>query len=59
MMTGMIEILVYSLGISLLIAILYKVLINPTEARKAKSDMEYHKERIKKARKSGNTEEIN
>jgi len=58
-MTAILEVLLYSLGLSVVLALLYKVLINPVEAKKAKSEVESYKTRIKEARKAGNMEEVN
>ncbi|MFH1364536.1 MAG: EMC3/TMCO1 family protein [Candidatus Aenigmatarchaeota archaeon] len=58
-MSAMIDILIYTLVLSLVIAILYRLLINPADGRRLKEETKYFRERISKARKSGNMEEVN
>jgi uncharacterized membrane protein (DUF106 family) len=57
-MNGVIEILAYTLGLSVVMAIIYRFLTNPEEMRKIKADMKDLNDRIKKAQKSNNTKEV-
>jgi uncharacterized membrane protein (DUF106 family) len=56
-MTPFLSITLVSLGLSLVISIIYRVLTNPADVRKAKDDMKFYKEKMSKAQKEGNKEE--
>ena len=57
-MTPMLELLLISIGLSLLLAVLYRFLTDPEEIRKAKREMEFYREKSKKAQKAGDMEEV-
>ena len=58
-MNGVIEVLVYTLGLSFFIAVIYRLLTKPEEMRRIKENMKQVNEKVKKAQKSGSTEEVN
>ena len=47
------EVLVISVALSIIMAILYRVLTNPEQIRNAKKEAEFYKEKMNKAQKSG------
>jgi uncharacterized membrane protein (DUF106 family) len=51
--------LVYTVILSLVIAILYKILTNQTEADNIKEEMKYFKDKIDEAKKNGDTSKMN
>ena len=53
------EVLVASAGLSLIMSVIYRVLISPEEMRKIKREMEFYREKIKQAQKSGNKADVN
>jgi uncharacterized membrane protein (DUF106 family) len=53
------EVLLITLGISLIIAFVYRGLTKPEEMRKVKKDMGHYKEEAKKAQKAGDREKMN
>ncbi len=57
-MNGVIEVLIYTLGMSVVMAVIYRLLTNPEDMRKLKAEMKELNDRIKKAQKSNNTEEV-
>jgi len=58
-MSGMIEVLIWTLGISFLIALIYRFLTNPDDLRRIRSNMKEVQGKVKKAQKAGNMEEMN
>ncbi|MBN2330639.1 MAG: DUF106 domain-containing protein [Candidatus Aenigmarchaeota archaeon] len=48
-----------SLGLSLLIAVIYRVLTKPDEVRKAKDDMKFYKNKMSEAQKAGDKQKAN
>ena len=48
-----------SVGLSLFITIVYRVLTNPDEVRKMKDDMKFYKEKMNDAKKSGDKAKMN
>jgi len=56
-MTPFLGITLISIGLSLLISIIYRVLTKPGEVRKIKGDMRFYKEKMSKAQKEGNKEQ--
>jgi len=59
MAAEIVMILVYTLALSLVVAILYKLLTNQDEMKKVKEEMKYFKERADQARKDGDTTKMN
>jgi uncharacterized membrane protein (DUF106 family) len=57
-MNGIIEVMLYTIGLSFVMAVIYRKLTNPEEMRKLKADMKDLNDRIKKAQKSNNTKEV-
>ncbi|MBL7160500.1 MAG: DUF106 domain-containing protein [Candidatus Aenigmarchaeota archaeon] len=53
------EVLIWSLGLSLLLAVLYRFLTNPREIKLLKEEIKGYRERSNKAQKAGNAEEAN
>jgi len=53
------EVFLVTLGISVVIAFVYRALTKPEEMRKVKKDMEHYKEEAKKAQKAGDREKMN
>lgn len=58
MLTPVGEVLLISIGLSFLLAALYRILTKPEEIRRAKSEMEFYKKKANKAQKAGDTEEM-
>ena len=58
-MTPFITITLMSLGLSLAITIIYRILMNPDEVRKLKGDMKFYKEKMNEAKKAGDTAKMN
>jgi uncharacterized membrane protein (DUF106 family) len=58
-MSGVVEVLLWTLGLSLLLAIIYRVLTKPDEARRLKQNMKEVQARLKKAQKSGDMDSVN
>ncbi|MCD6496196.1 MAG: DUF106 domain-containing protein [Candidatus Aenigmarchaeota archaeon] len=58
-MTPFLEVTLISLGLSLLITLIYRFLTNPDEMRKIKDDMKFYKEKMNQAKKSGDTAKMN
>ncbi|RLI98566.1 MAG: hypothetical protein DRO99_00425 [Candidatus Aenigmatarchaeota archaeon] len=58
-MSGVIEVLGFTLGLSLALAILYRLLTDPQEMRRIKAEMKRLQDKSKKAQKAGNMEEVN
>ena len=57
-MTGLELVLVFSLVLSFVIAVLYRVLTNPEEIRRIKEELKFYREKSKKAQKASNTAEV-
>jgi len=57
-MTAFEEVSLISVGLSLLLALLYKFLVNQGEAKRVKEEMKFYREKISKAQKEGNTTEV-
>ena len=56
-MTAIQEVLLISLGLSLLFALFYRFLTKPAEMKRLKEEQKFHKEKMKQAK--GNAEETN
>ncbi|MBI4021690.1 MAG: DUF106 domain-containing protein [Candidatus Aenigmarchaeota archaeon] len=56
-MTAVTEMLLISLGLSFLLAVLYRVLTKPVEMRQIKEEMKQHRQRMKELQKAGNKAE--
>lgn len=52
------EVLIISIALSLLIVILTKLLTNQDEIKKAKREMKFYQEKIKKAQKAGDNQTV-
>jgi len=59
MTSGMIEIMLFTIGMSFVLAIIYRVLTNPEEMRRIKENMKEVQAKVKKAQKSGDTDQVN
>ena len=57
-LTPFMSITLISLGLSLIISIIYRVLTNPDTVRKAKEDMRFYKGKVKEAQREGDKEKI-
>ena len=55
-MTPFVSLTLVSLGLSLMISIIYRVLTKPEEVRKVKTDMKFYKDKMSKAQKEGDKE---
>lgn len=53
------QVLIYSLTLSLVLAIIYRLLTKPDEIRRLKEELNDYRKKIKSAQKSGNTQEAN
>lgn len=53
------DVLIVSLILSLVMSVIYRVLVNPEDIRKIKREMEFYREKVNKAQKSGNKGEVN
>ena len=51
--------LAYSVILSLVISVIYRVLTNPKEVRRIKEEAKFYNQKVKKAQKAGNKEEVN
>ena len=51
------EVLLISIGLSFVLAVLYRILTKPAEMRRIKEDMKFLKEKVSSAQRAGNTEE--
>lgn len=58
-MTPFVIITLLSLGLSLFITVIYRVLTKPDEIRKMKDDMKFYKEKMNKAKKAGDKAKMN
>jgi uncharacterized membrane protein (DUF106 family) len=58
MLTPFVIITLFSLVISFIISVLYRLLTNPDEVRKCKEDMKFYKEKSKEAQKEGDREKV-
>ena len=58
-MTPFLTITLISVGLSVTISVIYRVLTKPDEIRKMKDDMKFHKEKMNQAKKDGNKEKMN
>jgi uncharacterized membrane protein (DUF106 family) len=52
------ELFLYSLGLSLLLALLYRFLTNPKELKRIKQELSYYREKVNSAQKVGNDAEV-
>lgn len=57
-MSMMLEMLLVSVGLALLLAVLYRLLTKPEEMKKIKREMEFFKDKANKAQKAGDLEEM-
>jgi uncharacterized membrane protein (DUF106 family) len=58
-MAAVIEILLWTLGLSFLLAVIYRLLTKPEEMRRIKANMKEIQNRVKKAQKSGDMDQVN
>jgi uncharacterized membrane protein (DUF106 family) len=58
-MTPFLAITLLSIGLSLAITIIYRVLTKPAQVRKAKEDMKFYKEKMNESKKAGDTAKMN
>ena len=58
-MTPFIQITLLSIGLSLFITIVYRLLTKPDEVRKMKDDMKFYKEKMNEAKKAGDKAKMN
>jgi len=58
-MNPFMEVTLISLGLSLLITIIYRFLTNPDEIRKIKDDTKFYKEKMNEAKKAGDVAKMN
>jgi len=58
-MSGVAEVLLWTIGLSFLLAVIYRVLTNPEEMRRIKENMKEIQAKVKKAQKDGNMDEVN
>jgi len=58
-MSAIVEVMVWTLCLSFVLAIIYRVLTNPTEMKRIKSNMKEIQEKVKKAQKSGDMQQVN
>ncbi len=57
--TPFLGITLVSIALSLMISVIYRVLTNPDEVRKAKTDMKFYKEKMSQAQKEGDKQKAN
>jgi len=50
--------LIYSIALSLVTSVVYRVMTNPKEMKRVKEDAKFYNEKVKKAQKAGNKEEV-
>jgi uncharacterized membrane protein (DUF106 family) len=58
-MTQIFEVFLWSILLSLVLALIYRFLTNPEEIRRIKGEVKFYREKVKKAQKEGNKEETN
>lgn len=58
-MEGVTELLLMSLGLSIITSLAYRFLTNPKEVKQHKEEMKEYRGKTKAAQKAGNTEEMN
>ncbi len=52
------EVLVFSVLLSFILALIYRVLIKPEDMRRIKEDMKFLREKVNSAQRSGNQDEV-
>ncbi len=57
-MTGLESVLIFSLVLSFVIAVIYRILTKPEEIRRIKQDLKFFRKKIKDAQKADNTAEV-
>ncbi len=57
-MTGLESLLIFSLVLSFVISVIYRVLTKPEEIRRIKQDLKFFRNKIKDAQKAENTAEV-
>jgi len=55
---GMIEIMLWTIGLSFVLAIVYRLLTKPEEIRRIKANMKEIQAKVKHAQKSGDTQQV-
>jgi uncharacterized membrane protein (DUF106 family) len=58
MTSGMIEVMLFTIGMSLVLAIIYRLLTKPEEMRRIKENMKEIQAKVKHAQKSGDTDQV-
>ena len=57
-MSAVFEVMMWTIGLSFVLAILYRVLTNPEEIRRIKANMKEVQAKVKRAQKSGDTDQV-
>lgn len=52
------DVLIFSLLLSFALAVIYRLLTKPAEIRRIKEDMKFLREKVNKAQRAGNTDEV-
>jgi len=58
-MSAILEILLFTVGLSFLLAVIYRLLTNPQEMRRIKENMKEVQAKVKKAQKAGDMDQVN